>query len=96
MASRKGCKSVSTDELVSVEVARLGDTTVSLGGALEFRGGGTFPQEADQIFSTNSSSALLTQANTSLLVADSQSRFQYQNFSDEYPLSVRKKEEKDT
>ncbi len=50
MASRKGCKSVSTDELVSVEVARLGDTTVSLGGALEFLGGaleflggGTFP-----------------------------------------------------
>lgn len=68
MASRKGCKSVSTDELVSAEVARLGDTTVSLGGALEFRGGGTFPHR--KLIKSSLRIVLLrflTQANTSLL-----------------------------
>lgn len=44
MASLKGCRSVSTDELVSEDVGRLGDTIASLGGALELRGGGALPQ----------------------------------------------------
>lgn len=68
MASRKGCKSVSTEELVSVEEARLGDTTVSLGGALEFRGGGTFPHR--KLIKSSLRIVLrrfLTQAKTSLL-----------------------------
>lgn len=43
IASRNGCKSVSTEESVSEGEARLGDTTVSLGGAREFRGGGILP-----------------------------------------------------
>lgn len=43
IASRNGCKSVSTEESVSEGEARLGDTTVSLGGARELRGGGILP-----------------------------------------------------
>lgn len=68
MASRKGCKSVSTEELLSVDVARLGDTTVSLGGGLEFRGGGAFPHR--KLIKSSLRIVLLrflTQAKTSLL-----------------------------
>lgn len=42
MVFRKGCKLVFIDELVFVEVVRLGDIIVSFGGVLEFCGGGIF------------------------------------------------------
>lgn len=69
MASRKGCKSVSTDELVSVVGALVGEvTTVSLGGALVLRGGGAFPHK--KLIKSSLRMVRLrffTQANTSLL-----------------------------